>query len=253
MSKEDRYNQILEILRTRNNVTVNYLAKKLFVSPSTIRRDYQVLQSRGLLHHTYGKATLNFGEALGLPIELRRRNMPAEKLKIGKKAVELVKDGDIIYIDASSTALCMVEHLEKFNYLTVITNGLNTLRQLEYFNKITVYSLGGLLTNNSMAFTGQLANENLSHLHIDKCFFSTTGISSDGRLLDAVEPEHLVLKTMLKQSKTKVYLCDGSKIGKTYLLQLCDISDVDYVISETDFFDLVEPPKDNKTIFIKAK
>ena len=114
MSKEDRYNQILEILRTRNNVTVNYLAKKLFVSPSTIRRDYQVLQSRGLLHHTYGKATLNFGEALGLPIELRRRNMPAEKLKIGKKAVELVKDGDIIYIDASSTALCMVEHLEKF-------------------------------------------------------------------------------------------------------------------------------------------
>ena len=124
---------------------------------------------------------------------------------------------------------------------------------LEYFNKITVYSLGGLLTNNSMAFTGQLANENLSHLHIDKCFFSTTGISSDGRLLDAVEPEHLVLKTMLKQSKTKVYLCDGSKIGKTYLLQLCDISDVDYVISETDFFDLVEPPKDNKTIFIKAK
>ena len=175
MSKEDRYNQILEILRTRNNVTVNYLAKKLFVSPSTIRRDYQVLQSRGLLHHTYGKATLNFGEALGLPIELRRRNMPAEKLKIGKKAVELVKDGDIIYIDASSTALCMVEHLEKFNYLTVITNGLNTLRQLEYFNKITVYSLGGLLTNNSMAFTGQLANENLSHLHIDKCFFSVGG------------------------------------------------------------------------------
>ena len=145
MSKEDRYNQILEILRTRNNVTVNYLAKKLFVSPSTIRRDYQVLQSRGLLHHTYGKATLNFGEALGLPIELRRRNMPSEKLKIGKKAVELVKDGDIIYIDASSTALCMVEHLEKFNYLTVITNGLNTLRQLEYFNKITVYSIGVII------------------------------------------------------------------------------------------------------------
>ncbi|MBQ9079503.1 MAG: DeoR/GlpR transcriptional regulator [Clostridia bacterium] len=253
LSKEERYTQILEILRTRNNVTVNYLAKRLFVSPSTIRRDYQVLQARGLLHRSYGKATLNYGEAVGLPIELRRRNMPSAKLEIGRRAVDLIKDGDIIFIDASSTALCMVEHLERFNYLTVITNGLNTLHQLQYFNNITVYSLGGLMTTNSMAFTGQLATDNLSHLHIDKCFFSTTGVSPDGWLMDAVEPEHLVLRTLLKQSDTKVYLCDSSKIGKTYLLRLCEVGDVDYIISDADFFELVTPPENGKTVFIKAK
>lgn len=253
MSKEERYTQILEILSTRKDATVNYVAKRLFVSPSTIRRDYQVLQARGLLHHTYGKATLNYGTAVGLPIALRRRNMPAAKLSIGKRAAELVNDGDIIFIDASSTALCMVEHLERFNYLTVITNGLHTLQQLENFNNLSVYSLGGLRTNNSMALTGQFAIDNLSRLHIDKCFFSTTGVSLDGKLLDALEPEHNVLKMLLTRSATKVYLCDSSKIGKTYLLQLCDVGDVDYVISDADFFDTVSSPENGKTEFILAK
>lgn len=253
MSKEERYAQILEILRTRNNVTVNYLAKKLYVSPSTIRRDYQVLQSRGLLRHSYGKATLNYGEALGLPIELRQRDMPAAKLKIGRAAAELVQDGDIIYIDASSTALCMVEHLERFSCLTVITNGLSALKQLALYNNITVYTLGGMLMSKSRAFTGQLAIDTLSHLHIDKCFFSTTGLSTDGRLLDVAEPEHIVIQTMLRQSKTKVFLCDSSKIGRTFLLHLCDIGDLDYVISDADFFDLVHPPAPVDTVFIRAR
>ena len=143
MTKEQRYTKILEILSERSDVTVNYLAQKLFVSPSTIRRDYSELQSRGLLHHSYGKATLNHGDAFGLPIELRRRNMPSAKLKIGKAAIELIKDGDIIFIDASSTALCMTEHLDRFTNLTVITNGLGVLTRLEHCKNLNVYSLGG--------------------------------------------------------------------------------------------------------------
>ena len=252
MSREERYEQILEMLRTRGDVTVGYLAKKLYVSPSTIRRDYQVLESRGLLHHTYGKATLNYGEEVGLPILLRRKNMPEAKLNIGKRAAELIREGDIIFIDASSTALCIVEHLSRFKHLTVVTNGIHTLEQLEHLNNLTVYSLGGLRMNNSMALTGQFAIDNLSRLHIDKCFFSTTGISTDGRLLDALEPEHNVLSALLSRSKTKVYLCDSSKIGKTYLLELCNIGEVDYVISDADFFGLVTPPENGKTAFIKA-
>lgn len=252
MSREERYEQILEILRARGDVSVGYLAKKLFVSPSTIRRDYQVLESRGLLHRAYGKATLNYGEEAGLPILLRRKNMPEAKLNIGKRAAELIRDGDIIFIDASSTALCMVAHLAKFNHLTVVTSGIHTLEQLEDLSNLTVYSLGGLRMNNSMALTGQFAIDNLSRLHIDKCFFSTTGVSTDGRLLAAIEPEHNVVAKALTRSTTKVYLCDSSKIGKTYLLELCNVGDVDYVISDADFFDLVTPPEDGKTTFIKA-
>ena len=89
MSREERYEQILEILRARGDVSVGYLAKKLFVSPSTIRRDYQVLESRGLLHRAYGKATLNYGEEAGLPILLRRKNMPEAKLNIGRLAIRI--------------------------------------------------------------------------------------------------------------------------------------------------------------------
>lgn len=251
MSREERYEQILEILRARGDVTVGYLAKKLFVSPSTIRRDYQVLESRGLIHHTYGKATLNYGEEAA-PFLLRRKNMPEAKLNIGKRAAELIRDGDIIFIDASSTALCVVEHLSRFKHLTVVTNGLHTLEQLEHLNNITVYSLGGLRTSNSMALTGQFAIDNLSRLHIDKCFFSTTGISTDGRLLDALEPEHNVLSVLLSRSKTKVYLCDSSKIGKTYLLELCKIEEVDYVISDAEFFEAVQKNDNCKTVFIKV-
>lgn len=252
MPNEERYTKILEILGTRSNVTVNYLAQKLYVSPSTIRRDYAVLQSRGLLRYSYGKAALNKGDAYSLPIELRRRNMSSAKLRIGRRAAELISDGDIIYIDASSTALCMVEHLERINNLTVITNGLGAINGLEYLKNVTTYALGGLLTHDSGAFTGQFATEALSRLHIDKCFFATTGVSPDGRLMNATEPEHTVLGTMLRQSKTKVYLCDSSKLGKTHLLRLCDISEVDYVISDADFTDVISIPENSGISFIKV-
>ncbi|MBR7185329.1 MAG: DeoR/GlpR transcriptional regulator [Clostridia bacterium] len=250
--KEERYAKIMEILRTRNSVTVNYLAQKLYVSPSTIRRDYQVLQARGLLRHSYGKATLDYGEALGMPIEWRQRDMPLAKLRIGARAAELIEDGEIIFIDASSTALCMVEHLERFSHLTVITNGLSALQQLACYNNISVYTLGGRVMSKSRAFTGQLAIDALDRLYIDKCFFSTTGLSADGRLLNLGEPEHMVIQAMVRRSKTKVFLCDSSKIGKTYLLHLCDVGDVDYVISDADFFSVVHPPKPVETVFIQA-
>lgn len=252
MSKEERYAQILDILRTGGDVTVGYLAKKLYVSPSTIRRDYQELEARGLLHHTYGKATLNYGEEAGLPILLRRKSMPEAKLKIGKRAAELIREGDIIFIDGSSTALCMVEHLSRFKHLTVVTNGLHALAQLEHLTNLTVYSLGGLRMTNSMALTGQLAIESLARLNIDKCFFSTTGISTDGRLLDALEPEHNVLSMLLTRSAERIYLCDSSKLGRSYLLELCGIGDVDYVISDAELFERIRRPEGCNTVFLKA-
>ena len=54
----ERADYILQELRTRKAVYVNDLAKRYYVSPSTIRRDLNVLEKEGLVRRTYGGAML---------------------------------------------------------------------------------------------------------------------------------------------------------------------------------------------------
>ena len=57
--KENQEKEILEILQNNQYATIDELAEKLFVSPSTIRRKLNALQKKGLISRTHGGAQLN--------------------------------------------------------------------------------------------------------------------------------------------------------------------------------------------------
>ena len=251
MYKQERYDRILSILQLRGSATVKYLVDALYVSPATVRRDLQALSEQGLVHHYYGGVTLIQDTSKAPPIELRHQENHSVKQQIGQKALSVISDGDCLFIDASSTCLCMVSGLHRFNNLTVVTNSHLVLEALTDM-KITVYSTGGKLFRHSMAYTGPIAEACLQSLQFDKCFFSCQSVSEDGNLFDGGEAENQIHRLVMQQRGTRILLCDQRKFCRISMFKLGHISALDYIISDADFYGSIRKPEGHAPVFVQA-
>lgn len=227
----ERYDDIIKILKKRNGASVHYLAEQLHVSEPTIRRDLAFLEKEKRIKRTFGGAVINDMATSEIPLSLRESENRLPKEIIAKKAIEYISDGKIIFIDASSTASKILKYLPNFSNLTIITNSpKNSLKLAEM--KVKSFSTGGLLLENSIAYVGRGAENFVRNFNADLFFFSSRGLSEDGVLSDASIEESELRRVMMEQSKKKIFLCTSDKIGKSYMYNLCKLSDVDEVISD---------------------
>ena len=153
-----------------------------------------------------------------------------EKREIALKAVSHIKDGDVIMLDASTTAYCMLPYLADFKEILVITNGAKTAIELAAIGIKTICT-GGQLTEESFSYVGTDAESILNRYNADVAFFSSRGITEEGVVTDNSILENSMRKIMIKNSKKSYLLCDKSKLGKTYLNTLCHIKELDGLIT----------------------
>ena len=236
MYYRERYNKILDILQKRNSASVHFLAQALYVSEPTIRRDLAVLQEQGKIRRTFGGAVLSDMINKEVPFALREHENRRAKDAIARMAAKHIRDGQIIFLDASSTASYLTPYLASFSDLTVITNSPKTSLKLAEL-KIRSLSTGGLLLENSISFVGAHAENFVWNFNADIFFFSCRGITEDGLLTDSSMEESQLRRIMMEHSKKKIFLCTSNKIGRKYMYNLCDVSAVDGVICEKELPD----------------
>ena len=111
MIKKERQNTILAMIRSRKYCTIKYLSEQLFVAAITIRRDLTEMESAGLVTRCYGGATIPEHENREVPFEIRSKNNLSIKKNLAKKAYKLIHDGDVVFLDASSTVSHIVDYL----------------------------------------------------------------------------------------------------------------------------------------------
>lgn len=230
MLGSERQLQILDFIKEHETISVQQIVNKFFVSEATARRDLSALESTGLVRRIFGGATLIIGSDQQVPLFVRKQENQQEKTLLAKKAVRYIRDGNVIFIDASSSAQHLLPYLQKFKDLVVITNGIITAQLLGEMN-IKVYVTGGLLINNSSVLVGHDTESFINKLNADVCFLSCKGLNDDGKLTDTSYEETEVRKYYLKNSKKKVILLTSNKIGKTYLHTLCHKDEVDAIIT----------------------
>ena len=241
--KDNQEKEILEILQTNQYASIGELAKKLYVSDSTVRRKLDVLQKKGLITRTHGGAQLIESNNFFPSFAFRVHENSYEKKKIALAAISLIKNGDLIFLDGTTSAFFIAEYLSEFKNIRVITNGIDTLSLLAK-NNITAYSTGGCVQElNRSVLVGNYAKEMIENFHADICFFSARSVYEDGEIYDCFEEENIIRKAMIKHSTTKVFLCDSTKFGKTSLFHLGSLSDVDYIVSNHDVPDFVKSHK----------
>ena len=231
MLEMERLEQIITQLRKSQTATVKALAKDLYVSEATIRRDLNILERQGLVKRLHGGAVLLDGARSELPLYVREQQNVEAKRLIAAKAAHYLRDGQVIFLDASSTVMFLIRHLEAFQSLTIITNGLKTAQELTTLNH-RVYCTGGLMLHNSSAYVGDYAADFVRHFNADVFFFSSRGVSEDGRITDESAEETGIRRVMLQQSRRKIFMCDQSKIGKTYCYNLCRTDQTDAFLTD---------------------
>lgn len=230
----EREEKILNALLEKESMTTRELSAKLFVSVPTLRRDLIKLEQMGRIIRTHGGAQLLRRSAdEKIPLFLREQEQNEAKYIMARKAVESVRDGDIIMLDGSTSAYHVIPLLSDFNNLIVITSSAKSsflLGQMGISNICT----GGRMITRSLSYIGEDAENTVRNYNADIVFFSCRGLSMDGRLTDNSVEENSLRRIMLRQAKKKIFLCDSSKVGKVYLNSLCHMSEVDEIICEKD-------------------
>lgn len=228
----EREDKILNALLEKDSMTTQELSARLFVSVPTLRRDLIKLEQMGKIIRTHGGAQLIKKSAdEKIPIFLREQEQNEAKEIMARKAVEFIRDGDIIMLDGSTSAYSIIPQLVSFKNLIVITSSAKSSFLLGRMG-ISNICTGGKMITRSLSYIGEDAENTVKRYNADIVFFSCRGLSMDGKLTDNSIEENSLRKIMLRHARKKVFLCDSSKLDHTYLNNLCHLSEVDEIICE---------------------
>lgn len=225
----ERENSYINLLSERS-YTVKELSDALFISEPTVRRDINELISKELVTRKNGVVSIKTNSPdTRVPMFIRNLENKDAKDAIAKKAALLIKEGDTVMLDASTTAYCLAQHLAKFKNIFVITNGAKTALALATLG-IRTLCTGGEMALGSFSYIGHDAERTLSNYNADIAFMSCRGISEDGDVTDSSIEENSIRKIMMQKSAKTYLLCDKSKVGKVYLNTLCEKDEFDGII-----------------------
>ena len=220
MLQFERQQKILNYLKQYRTASIHALAKHIYTSEASVRRDIAALEAAGLVVRVYGGVVLPEHKNDVVPVELRESANSAAKEIIAQQAAALIHDGDTVFFDSSSTVRRICKHIRHRKGLKIITNNLRICQELKDTD-ITVYCTGGEFYKKRDCFLGAYAERFLASINATSVFFSCKGLSEDGFLTDVSEAEISIRDVMLQHSQNRYLLCDASKLGAKYAFTLC--------------------------------
>ena len=231
MKNEDN---VLNYLKEKQKSSVSELCKSLNLSQSTVRRKLTELENKGLIKRTHGGAQIIDANNTFFNFSLRIHQNIFEKKVIALKAIKLIKEGDVIFLDGSTSTYFLAEYLNEFKNITVITNGIDTLSFLAK-KGVSAISTGGIVSKeNTSVLVGSSAIEFVKTVNANLCFFSCQSLNCDGEISDCYLEENYVRKEMIKRARKSVLLCDSTKTERESPYYLCNAQEIDYVITDKD-------------------
>ena len=226
-----RQKKILSLAEAEGEITIKELALRLGVSEMTVHRDLDVLEEERYVYKKRGAAVF---------IESEDRDTSdfytEEKRAIGRKAASLIPDGASIIFDNSTTALECARFMNPEGKYTFYTTNLETAKTLASYTKSILYCSGGYYFPDSRGFVGSQAEAFVSSVKADVCFVGASGITQDG--ITTPYPMHTPLqKAIISAAKTKILVCDHSKFDKRAMEKICDLSDIDTIVTDVGLSD----------------
>jgi ribose transport system substrate-binding protein len=233
MTAFERRQRILDLLRDQPGIKVTDLARRLDVSEGTIRNDLSALEREGVLRRVRGGAVLRQRHRFVSPSFAARVRVNAEaKEWIARRAADIVKDGDSILMDASTTVFAMVPHLEGIRNLTVVTNGIEIALALARYGH-SVILVGGMVHADGASVIGHLGGKILRDLHIKTAFASCSGFSADVGLTEIDIQEEQVKREMITRAEQVIALIDSSKFGKVDLTSFASLDQISHILTDS--------------------
>ena len=232
MLKEERQQTILGEVELHNRILLTDIAETLDVSIDTVRRDVKELDAENKLRKVHGGAiSLGFTTS-----NTRNTNVYAldQKVRIAEKAITLLKDGGVIFIDGGTTCLELVRLIPANLELTCFTLSLAVAMELSNKANVTVIFIGGKIAKEAQITIGANAIHNLSEIRVDYSFIGTGYVDSFYGLTEFDWDIVQVKKAVIKSSKKTVLLSISEKLNSQHRYKTCDINAINTMITELD-------------------
>ena len=114
-----RRKEIMSLLQERDEIKVQELSALFKVSPVTIRKDFEILEKRGLIKRVHGGARRVSQIRQRLDSEERRMYRSEEKKIVAKAAAKLINEGDSVLLNVGSTSAFLCDEIKcKKNHIS---------------------------------------------------------------------------------------------------------------------------------------
>src|SRR6266568_2242317 len=231
MQAEERQRRIEEHLQQVEFALLEELARKVEVSVSTVRRDLAILEAAGNVRRTHGGARVVNPRSDEFTFSARDTHQLKEKEGIGRTCAELIKPNQSLILDAGTTVYHVARYLENKSP-QILTNSLPVANFFASAHRVEVVVSGGVIYPRLGVLVGPLAVESFSKIHADVAVMSAGGITlegitnSHGLLID-------IQRAMIQRSQKVIFCFDHTKFGRQSVLPLCDLSQVDAIVTDS--------------------
>lgn len=234
MSTIDRLEQIQELLKKDNRITLLDISEKFNISIATARRDLDLLAEHGKVQRIRGGAILVGKAPPELPVLQRAQEQTEEKQRIGAAAAALVHEGDSVFIGNGSTAFEVAKNLTKLKNITVITNSLLVQNALANYLDISLVIMGGYFRNTEYAVYGHITEYDLSQVHVNKVIIGIRAINIEEGLSNdfLFFPEVSTDRAIIKSGKEVIIVADHTKFNRISTAIISPISCVNKIITD---------------------
>lgn len=229
----ERRRYILDQIAKDGFVKVAELAKALGVTPVTIRKDLNYLETYGVLQRAHGSAIQPGPQSTDMSLSALKLVNYEQKRKIAQAAVSLIKNDESIFIASGSTITVFAESLKPKGKLNIVSISVNISAHLGDIPGVTVMQVGGVLYGNTLSVLGAEASKTIESLYCSKVFFGVEGLDLDYGLTCGTSEEASITQKMMNSSQTKIVLTDSSKLGKRGFAKICDVGDIDILITDS--------------------
>lgn len=232
MNQDERRMYIKRELEFNKKVEIDNLSQRLNVSEMTIRRDLEYLEKKGILTRVSKGAILNLikiPDKIDDSLSIRNHQNIEGKKKIAQYVSKMIKDEDIIYLDASTTIYELCPYiLDK--KITIVTNSIKVGEFFSTDKNITVMLAGGILRYGTLSLVGEDTEKFLRQYNTNKLFISGKALSYENGLTDINMFEINTKKVAIENTNEVILLLDHTKLNKTSLLKICDIKNISKIV-----------------------
>ena len=230
----DRHQFILKKLQEKGKVSIPQLVDEMQVSGVTIRKDLKMLEEKKLLFRTRGGGSVNNPYAIERPINEKEYIKSEEKKRIAKAALSLIGQNDSIIIGSGTTVFELARQLHPEKRIIVITPALKVALELCNRPNVEILQLGGLVHQSSSSTAGSFAERILDELSCGVLFLGVDGIDLEHGLTITNLTEASLNQKMIGLAQTVVVMADSSKFDRRGLGKICNLSQVDYIITDSE-------------------
>lgn len=227
MTQDERLIELEELVRSQGKVTLEYICQQYKISYDSARRDLVKLTKLPNIIRIRGGAIFS-EKRVSLPYN-QRGEFNSIKESLIRRALSIINENDIIFLDAGTTMAALAHHLQ--TPVNIITNSIEVLNELSGKENIKKYILGGMFDEFSHTILGNITIEQIKRYQADKTFIGVSALSETGITTDT-ELDSLLKMAMTQQSKQVICIATFSKFNTQLMYQSCRWSDIDYVITD---------------------